>query len=230
MVSQELDLRIGINKTGVQDTKLAPGKARGYKWRARFELFLTNTIADDTNIHYAIAPTRGFGRSNFMRRMSANHSAMLAVTNPDSNYVSYNAHKIIIFTVPSECEVGYVACVEHLKSGTLPRKCQKFQSEHCGDCMEVVCMDVAGFEITRCLFSDLENVRSLYLFVSSALSVPPMQLKLLLPGSSTLHRAGAGWGTLGEWDSPMHRESISSGLYSGFKMRSYVEEDLRGVY
>ena len=128
VVSQELDLRIGINKTGVQDTKLAPGKARGYKWRARFELFLTNTIADDTNIHYAIAPTRGVGRSNFMRKMSANHSAMLAVTNPDSNYVSYNAHKIIIFTVPSECEVGYVACVEHLKSGTLPRKYQKFQS------------------------------------------------------------------------------------------------------
>ena len=57
----------------------------------------------------------------------------------------------------------------------------------------MVCSDVAGSEVARCLLLDVENVRRLYVFLASELSVPPFRLKLLLPGGRFLHRIGTTW-------------------------------------
>ena len=66
-----------------------------------------------------------------------------------------------------------------------------------GGWAEVVCLDVAGSEVARCLFSDFEYMHSLYVFVASELFVPPMRLKLLLPRGS-LHQIGTKWDNLDE--------------------------------
>ena len=62
---------------------------------------------------------------------------------------------------------------------------------------EVLCLDVAGSEVARCLFSDFEYMHGLYVFAASELSVPPMRLKILLPCGS-LHQIGTKWDKLHE--------------------------------
>ena len=64
-------------------------------------------------------------------------------------------------------------------------------------CAEVLCLDVAGSEVARCLFSDFEYMHGLCVFVSSELSVPPMRLKILLPRGS-LYQIGTKWDKLDE--------------------------------
>ena len=66
-----------------------------------------------------------------------------------------------------------------------------------GGWAEVVCLDVAGSEVARCLFSDFEYMHCLYIFVASELSVPPMRLKFFLPRGS-LHQIGTKWDNLDE--------------------------------
>ena len=80
-------------------------------------------------------------------------------------------------------DVEAVACAE---LNSLLIQLHLWGNPRCG-CAEVVCLDVAGFEVARCLFSDFEYMHSLCVFVASELSVPPMRLKLLLP-RGTLHQ------------------------------------------
>ena len=61
-----------------------------------------------------------------------------------------------------------------------------------GGWAEVVCLDVAGSVVARCLVSDFEYMIRLYAFVASEVSVPPMRLKFLLPCGS-LHQIGNPW-------------------------------------
>ena len=90
---------------------------------------------------------KGNNSKDYRRHAQTVHTAWLV------NYISYNAHKIIIFTVPSECEVGYFACVENLKLGTVPHKYQKVKS-NAFTAPHVVC-----FALTRPVSGALSDER-----------------------------------------------------------------------
>ena len=76
-------------------------------------------------------------------------------------------------------------------------------SERQGHPAEVVCLDRAGSEVARCLLLEVKSVHRLYVFLSSELHVPVVQLKFSFPGGNVVTRIGATWHSFAALDTGM---------------------------
>ena len=127
------------NVRPVQVEKLIMSNA-GYRWQARFERFLTLTIADDRHINHVVNPAGSAGKSHFSKHMYAKHKCMLAASSKttdvaSANYCLYNGQECVIFDVSRQAGEPDYDCAETLKNGLVIQtkyvpviKC--FQSPH----------------------------------------------------------------------------------------------------
>ena len=76
-------------------------------------------------------------------------------------------------------------------------------SERQGHPAEVVCLDRAGSEVARCLLLEVKSVLRLYVFLSSELHVPVVQLRFSFPGGNVVSRIGATWHSFAALDTGM---------------------------
>ena len=94
--------------------------APGYRWQARFQLFLTCTAPDDRTVIYVYNPDGNIGKTRFVTFMCAKYGHMMGQNNDaKSNASLWEGQKVVFFDIPrSKPNVDW-ACVESLKNGML---------------------------------------------------------------------------------------------------------------
>ena len=93
--------------------------AEGFRWQARFELFMEQTQADKGTIHYVFDPDGGRGKTEFVRHTQAKHGWMLATPNDQrTNAYNWKGQRVVIFDVKRRAKLNY-ELVEEMKDGVL---------------------------------------------------------------------------------------------------------------
>ena len=93
--------------------------AEGFKWQARFEIFLTRTKPDDRTVVYVANHSGNIGKSQFVKFMCAKHSHMMGVADDfKANCTMWEGQGVVFFDVARAQRLDY-GVVEKLKDGVL---------------------------------------------------------------------------------------------------------------
>jgi len=74
-------------------------RSDGFKWQARFELFVLATTPDDRAIHVIVDTRGGIGKSAWCKYMSLKHPSLFGMTSSHENMDIQlrRAHMILVF-------------------------------------------------------------------------------------------------------------------------------------
>ena len=92
--------------------------AEGYKWQARFEMFLTNTTPDEWIVTYVVSYAGNIGASKFRIYMCAKHGCMWGSMDYKANSARLANTKVVFFDLAKN-ETLDPAVIERLKNYTL---------------------------------------------------------------------------------------------------------------